>query len=115
VFAATTGEPHVLAVIAVAALGAFVGDHISYQIGRRAGTALLGRPTRASRRRQAVAWAEDALARRGGLLLVVARYIPGGRTATTLTAGAVGYPARKFAIFDAIASAAWGIYATMIG
>jgi membrane protein DedA with SNARE-associated domain len=115
VFAAATGEPPVLAVIALAALGAFVGDHVSYQIGRRAGTAVLRRPGRGSRRRRAADWAADSLSCRGGLLLVVARYIPGGRTATTLTAGAVGYSPRKFAIFDAIAAVTWGVYATMIG
>jgi membrane protein DedA with SNARE-associated domain len=115
VFAAATGEPHVLAVIALATLGAFIGDHVSYQIGRRAGTAVLRRAGRGDRRRRAVDWATDALSHRGGLLLVVARYIPGGRTATTLTAGAVGYPLRQFAIFDVIAAVTWSVYATMIG
>lgn len=121
VFAAATGGPPVLVVLALAALGAFVGDHVSYQLGRRAGSRLLGwaersgRAGRRGRRQRAVDWAANALARRGGLLLVVARYIPGGRTATTLTAGALGYPPQRFAQFDAIAAVTWSAYATMIG
>ena len=115
VFAASTGEPQLVAVIVVAALGAFVGDHISYQIGRRAGVSLVRRLAPGSRRRAAFDWAAHALAERGGLLLVVARYIPGGRTAATLTAGAVGYPRRRFAFFDAIAAGSWGLYSALVG
>ncbi len=46
---------------------------------------------------------------------MVARYLPGGRTALTLTMGAVGYSRRKFAFFDAPAAGSWAIYSTMIG
>jgi membrane protein DedA with SNARE-associated domain len=106
VFAAT-GEPNLALVILVAALGAFAGDHISYLLGLKGGGRL--------RKRKAMVWARDALAERGGLVLVVARYIPGGRTATTLTMGAVRYPLRLFTIFDAIAAASWGLYSGLIG
>jgi len=34
VFAAATGEPNLYAVIVVSAIGAFVGDHVSYALGR---------------------------------------------------------------------------------
>lgn len=93
VFAAT-GEPNLIAVIAVAALGAFTGDHTSYLIGRTAGGRLLARTRPGTRRPAAFDWAGKALAERGGLILVVARYIPGGRTATTIAMGTVGYPLR---------------------
>ncbi|WP_336215633.1 DedA family protein [Nonomuraea sp. LPB2021202275-12-8] len=106
VFAAT-GQTNLALVILVAALGAFAGDHISYLIGYKAGGRL--------RRRKAFVWAQSALAERGGLVLVVARYIPGGRTATTLTMGAVRHPLRSFTFFDAIAAVSWGVYSGLIG
>lgn len=114
VFAASTGTPHLAAVIALAALGAFVGDHISYAIGRTAGDRLL-RPRAGRKRRAAFAWAERALAERGGLVLVVARYIPGGRTVVTSSMGALDYPLRRFAGFDGIAAVSWAIYSGMVG
>jgi membrane protein DedA with SNARE-associated domain len=130
VFAAT-GEPNVILVVAAAALGAYAGDHVSYFAGRfardrwrrrggagrvRDALSRAGRPGgRTSRRRATAEWARRMLARRGGLILVVARYIPGGRTAVTLTTGAVGYPLRLFTSFDAIGAVSWGIYCTMIG
>ncbi|GAA3039051.1 DedA family protein [Streptosporangium longisporum] len=111
VFAAATGAPDLPLVIVVAALGAFVGDHVSYLIGRTAN----GRLRNGRRSRKAFAWAEKALAERGGLVLVVARYIPGGRTACTLTMGAVAYPRRSFALFDAVAAVSWAVYSGLIG
>ncbi|MCG5219000.1 DedA family protein [Streptosporangium sp. KLBMP 9127] len=114
VFAAT-GDPNVFAVIAVAALGAFAGDHVSYLIGRTGGARVRARLKPGTARHKAFSWAERALAERGGLVLVVARYIPGGRTATTITMGAVGYPLRSFSIFDSLAAGSWAIYSVMIG
>ncbi|GGL32344.1 DedA family protein [Planomonospora parontospora] len=111
VFAASTGAPDLPLVIAVGALGAFAGDHISYAIGRTANGRLRG----GRRTGKAFAWAERALAERGGLVLVVARYIPGGRTACTLTMGAVAYPRRSFALFDALAAGSWAVYSALIG
>ncbi|MFF5213310.1 DedA family protein [Streptosporangium sp. NPDC000396] len=111
VFAAATGAPNIALVIVVAALGAFTGDHISYIVGRTTNDRLRN----GKRSRKAFAWAEKALAERGGLVLVVARYIPGGRTACTLTMGAVAYPRRSFAFFDAIAASSWAIYSGLIG
>ncbi|MFI7638252.1 DedA family protein [Nonomuraea sp. NPDC049400] len=106
VFAAS-GETNLGLVILVAALGAFAGDHTSYLIGNKSAGRLRGK--------KAFVWARGALAERGGLVLVVARYIPGGRTATTLTMGAVRHPLRSFTFFDAIAAGSWAVYSGLIG
>ncbi|WP_283139007.1 DedA family protein [Rhizohabitans arisaemae] len=111
VFAASTGSPNLALVIVVAALGAFAGDHISYTLGRTSNNRLRN----GKRTGKVFAWAEQALAERGGLVLVVARYIPGGRTACTLTMGAVAYPRHRFALFDALACASWAVYSGLIG
>lgn len=114
VFAAS-GAPELAPLVAAAAVGAFAGDHISYQIGRGTGRRILRRLRPGGRRQRAYAWAAAALAERGGLLLMVARYVPGGRTATTITMGATGYPRGQFAAFDAAAAVSWALYAALIG
>ncbi|MQA74652.1 MAG: DedA family protein [Solirubrobacterales bacterium] len=114
VFAAG-GEPELLGVIGAAALGAFVGDHVSYLIGRTAGARLLERARSRPRGCAAFEFADRALARRGGLILVVARYVPGGRTAVTLTMGATHYPLRSFSSFDSIAALSWAVYSALVG
>ncbi|MFI6480241.1 DedA family protein [Nonomuraea sp. NPDC050663] len=106
VFAAT-GQTNLALVILVAGLGALAGDHISYLIGYKSGGRL--------RDKKAFVWARKALDERGGLVLVIARYIPGGRTATTITMGAVRYPLRSFTFFDLIAASSWAVYSGLIG
>jgi membrane-associated protein len=115
VFAASTGEPNLYAVIVVAAIGAFIGDHVSYALGRGAGGRLLDRLEPGTKRYAAAVWARRSLTERGGLVLVVARYVPGGRTAVTLTMGSVRYPLRRFSLFAAVAATSWGLYCTLIG
>jgi membrane protein DedA with SNARE-associated domain len=110
VFAAT-GEPNVFAVIGVAALGAFTGDHISYLLGRTAG----GRVRPEGRKAAALERGGRLLAERGGTILIVCRYIPGARTAITLTAGAVRYPLHRFSLFDGAAAFSWGAYSALVG
>ncbi|MGH3488414.1 MAG: DedA family protein [Actinopolymorphaceae bacterium] len=112
---AASGAPNLWFLIVIAALGAFAGDHTSYFLGRMAGRPLLARTRPGSRRWRAFAWASAALDRRGGLVLVVARYVPGGRTATTLTMGTVGFPLRTFTRFDAVAALSWATYSACVG
>ena len=49
-------------------------------------------------------WAEHQLEQRGGYLIIVARFIPGGRTAVTFSAGyTTTFPCRRFLAADVLA------------
>ncbi|MEV4654729.1 DedA family protein [Micromonospora sp. NPDC049301] len=115
VLAADGANPNLVAVIASAAVGALVGDHISYAIGRGGGAHRLAHLPTGSRRRASSDWARRAVDRRGGLILTTSRYLPGGRTAVTLTMGAVRYPRRSFLLFDSIATVTWALYCGLLG
>ncbi|MEH1164726.1 DedA family protein [Micromonospora sp. CPCC 205539] len=115
VLSADGGHPNLVTVIVSAALGALAGDHISYAIGRGGGARRLARLPVGSRRRASSDWARRAVERRGGLILATARYVPGGRTAVTLTMGAVRYPRRSFLLFDGIATVTWALYCGLLG
>ena len=52
---------------------------------------------------------------RGGELITVARFIPAGRTAVTLSAGASLFPWRHLALFDTAAALLWALYASLLG
>ncbi|MGH8876910.1 MAG: DedA family protein [Stackebrandtia sp.] len=110
-----TGDPNIALIIAVAALGAFGGDHVSYAIGRYAFGPIARRMKPGTKKKKAFDWAHDSLEKRGGIVLVVARYIPGGRTAITITSGAVRYSLRRFSFFDSIAAVSWALYSGLIG
>ncbi|WP_341718390.1 DedA family protein [Micromonospora sp. FIMYZ51] len=112
---ATGGEPNLVLVALAATSGALSGDHISYAIGRVGGSGRLDRAPGDSRRRAGSEWARRAVDRRGGMILTAARYVPGGRTAVTLTMGAVRYPLRSFLLFDLMGTASWALYCILLG
>jgi membrane-associated protein len=102
--------------ILAAAAGAFVGDNISYGIGHWLGEHSVKRLFRGDKAHRAFAWAERMLDERGTYLVVVARFIPGGRTATTFSAGYVqSFPWRRFLPADALAAVIWGSYTVLLG
>jgi membrane-associated protein len=114
VSAHATGSPNLLLVLVIAAVGAWTGDQIAFSLGRAIGTERIAF-LRTARGRKAVAWAERALAHRGASFILAARYIPIGRVAVNMTAGAVGYPRRRFMAFSAIAAVTWALYSVLIG
>ncbi|MFD6176934.1 MULTISPECIES: DedA family protein [unclassified Isoptericola] len=114
VLAHTEGVPWLPGVLALAIAGAWTGDQIAYQIGRSVGTERFAF-LRSARGRKAVEWARHALDHRGASFILAARYVPIGRVAVNMTAGAVGYPRRRFMIYSGIAAVTWGIYSMLIG
>lgn len=112
--AVSTGEPNFWILGAVAAAGAFTGDQIAYSIGRRLSVREL-RIMRGARQQRALTWAERALAHRGASFIIAARYVPIGRVAVNMTAGAVRYPRPKFTALAAIAAVTWSIYSVALG
>ena len=84
-------------------------------IGRHFGDWAKRRFFSGEKARRRIRWAEKELQERGGELIVVARFIPGGRTAVTLSAGALKMPWRRFATFDAVAAIVWASYAALLG
>ncbi|WP_148220653.1 DedA family protein [Xylanimonas cellulosilytica] len=114
VAAQTTGSPWLPGILVAAIVGAWCGDQVAYQIGRSVGTERV-RILRTERGHATVRWARRALARRGASFIIAARYVPVGRVAVNMTAGAVGYPRRRFMGYSAIATVIWGFYAVGVG
>ena len=50
-----------------------------------------------------------------GELIIIGRFIPGGRTAVALTAGTTHFTWSRFARFDALAAVLWACYAGLLG
>lgn len=112
---AASGHLVLVLVIIAGALGAFTGDNASYWLGHRFGRPVADRLLRGRRSQEGRAWARRMLDRRGTGIIIAARFIPGGRTATTLTAGTTGYPYRRFAPAAAVGGTLWAVYAGLLG
>jgi membrane-associated protein len=113
---AGAGDLNVLLVIACAWGGAVVGDNISYGIGKWAGEHTVKRLFSHEKAHAGFDWAEQQLEQRGSYIILVARFIPFGRTAVTFTSGYTkGLPWHRFFRYDVVAGGIWAAYATMLG
>jgi membrane protein DedA with SNARE-associated domain len=112
---AAAGDLVLPLVVVAAAAGAFAGDNISYLIGRHFGPSVVERFFRGEKGRRRVDWAKRQLRERGVQLIVVGRFVPGGRTAVTISAGLIGFGWPRFLAADALAAGAWAIYASLLG
>jgi len=128
-------------VIAVGALGMFTGDLVCFLLGRTAGQStgpgLTGRLASLRQRcaragnapvppdeppvvqraaaRRAAARFTRGLRRPGPLVLLLCRFVPGGRMAAGYHAGRAGYPARLFLAYDGTAALSWASYGGLVG
>ena len=105
---AGAGRLNIVAVAAIAFVAAVIGDNIGYWIGVRGGRKVVHRwgkyvfltPERLER-------AEGFFARRGGRIVLVARFIDGLRQFNGVIAGITAMPWRTFLLFNAIGAALW--------
>jgi membrane-associated protein len=113
---AARGELSLGWVIAIAALGAFLGDNTSYALGRWLGTPVVKRFFAGEVAQRRLDWANRFLKERGSYVLVVARFVPGGRTATTFTAGLVHLRwMTQFLPYIFTAAILWAFYGALLG
>ena len=75
---------NVFLIILAAWAGAVVGDNISYGIGKFAGERTVKRLFHHPKALAGFSWAEKQLEERGSYIIIIARFIPFGRTAVTL-------------------------------
>jgi len=105
-----TGRPNLAALAVAAAAGGMAGDRVCYLLGQKA-----GRRAARGKLAPARAKAERALLRYGGAAILLGRFLPYGRTATTMTSGSVSLPRDRFRRYSALASTAWAAYAIGLG
>ena len=113
---AGSGDLSLPLVALAGATGAVVGDNISFGIGTWVGEKTVKSWFRSEKAHRRLEWAERTLAERGPYIIVIARFIPGGRTAVTFSAGYVhSLPWRRFIVYDVVAGLIWGTYGAMLG
>ena len=113
---AASGSLSLPLVILMAATGAIVGDNISYGIGSLIGERTVKRWFGGEKSQARLQWAERALDERGAYIIVLARFIPGGRIAVTFSAGYIPtFPWRRFIVYDVAAGILWACYGALLG
>ena len=112
---AGSGSLSIVLVILCAAAGAFIGDNLSYFLGREASDWVIKRRTRTEKGAKQMAKIIEQIHDRGGMLLITARFIPGGRTLLTLSCGVTRQPHKWFVGWAVVAASVWSLYASLLG
>jgi membrane protein DedA with SNARE-associated domain len=102
-------------VILAGTIGGMLGDNLVYFLGRRFGPRLADRFLAGGRGRERYRWAERQISIRGPTIIVVGRFIPGGRAVTTFACGTTAFAYRRFLLADSVAAFAWAGYTALLG
>ncbi|MFF4632687.1 DedA family protein [Streptomyces griseorubiginosus] len=111
---AAAGHVEISLVVAVAVAGAWTGDALAYRTGR-ALVRRRGRRPGTHDEPAVLRRLRRALTARQGHVLVVARFVPGGRTVISFAAGAMRFPPGRFLRLTLLASALWAAWAATLG
>jgi membrane protein DedA with SNARE-associated domain len=111
---AAHGDLRIELVLIAAATGAIVGDNVTFWLGKTLGERVAEQLFSGARRRH-LDRAHKMVEERGGYLIVIARFIPAGRTAVTFACGSLDWEWIRFIKFDIVAGVIWGSYASLLG
>ena len=115
-FFAAEGHFQLWTVMAIAALGAVLGDNAGYLIGYKIGRAALERYGRYVLLTPArIARLEKFFARHGDKTILFARFVTGLRVFAALFAGAARMRWRTFAIYNVAGAILWSVVITLLG
>ena len=107
------GTLNIAWVMIAAGLGAFVGDNIAYWVGRAAGRPLVQKVLRGNT--EQLDQVQEQFDKRGGIFIIIGRFVPGGRTAVAVGAGILHFNWLQFVVYDAIAAVIWAFQAAIPG
>ncbi|WP_330238632.1 DedA family protein [Streptomyces sp. NBC_00525] len=110
-----TEVPSLLALLLCAATASVLGDLAAYRLARRGGERLDRAIARSRRLSSAQERLGAALSRGGGILVVIARFAPAGRSVVSLGAGASHRKVKEFLPWSAVAGLAWAGYSVGLG
>jgi len=115
-FFAALGHFHLEIVMAVACIGAVLGDNAGYFIGRKLGRGALLRYGRyAGLTPKRLAMFESFFERHGDKTILAARFITGLRVFAALLAGAAHMRWPRFALYNFLGAVLWSIAITLAG
>lgn len=96
------------------AAGAWCGDQLAYWFGRKFDVRK-HRMFQGERGQRTLVWAERRLEKSGTTFIIAARFVPMGRLAVNLTAGALRYPYPRFRGVSAVAAGIWALWSIGLG
>jgi len=115
-FLASEGELNLVYCMALAALGAAVGDNAAYWVGRLGGRSAISRVSRLFRLRESkLKVAETYFTLHGGKTVFIGRFLPTLRSLSPLLAGVGCMSYIRFVLFNLAGVGLWAVIAGTVG
>jgi membrane protein DedA with SNARE-associated domain len=107
--------PSVLLLMLCAFSASVLGDLVAFRLGRHGGERLDRAIARSRRLTTAQRHLGGALSGGGGILVVIARFAPAGRSVVSLAAGTTHREVKEFLPWSALAAVVWTSYSAGLG
>lgn len=114
-FFASQDKLPIIGLLAVIITAAIIGDQVGYQIGKKAGPRIFRKKDGILFRQEHLIKAEKFYEKHGGKTIILARFMPIGRTFAPIIAGVAKMPKARFTFFNVIGGAGWGLSVTLLG
>jgi membrane protein DedA with SNARE-associated domain len=112
----SAGQLAFWAAVLASTVGSVLGAWLLYAVGRVGGRPLALRlPRFLGVTEERLARTESWFARRGDVIVLLARLVPGLRSAVSIPAGTLRMPVARFLLFTAIGSAVWNAALVWLG
>ncbi len=103
------------AFVAIVFIAAVLGDGVGYMFGKRVGRRLFNRPNSLLFKQENIQKAEEFYNERGGITVVLARFIPVIRTFVPIIAGVSKMSYKSFLMFNMVGALLWAAGVTYAG
>lgn len=103
-----------VAALVILSVGAFLGNVVGFEIGRKVGPPLFERDGRLLKRKY-LTQTHAFFEKHGSSALVIGRFVPFVRTYVTVVAGIALMDRRRFLVWSAIGAVAWVFVITLLG
>jgi membrane-associated protein len=114
-FLASQGILNVWILIGVTFAGAVLGDNFGYMFGRKVGPAIFKKEDSLLFSKENLVRAKKFYERHGAKTIILARFIPFGRTFAPILAGVGEMPYKSFLFYNIVGGALWTIGLSLIG
>jgi membrane-associated protein len=103
-----------VAALVFLSIGAFLGNVVGYEIGRKVGSTLFDRDGRILKRKY-LTQTHAFFEKHGSKALVIGRFVPFVRTYVTVVAGVALMDRRRFLVWSGIGAGLWVLVVTLLG
>jgi membrane-associated protein len=103
-----------VAAVVFLSIGAFLGNVVGYEIGRKVGSPLFDRDGRILKRKY-LTQTHAFFEKHGSKALVIGRFVPFVRTYVTVVAGVALMDRRRFLVWSGIGAGLWVLVVTLLG